>query len=105
MDADSHQRPADRGLHFELPMTLGETTLDHTPRRAVTTPPGAKVVTVAERGLEAGEHLNGTGGFCCHDLADKPISLDAVELDEGVLIVALRREQDGAALAQGGGAP
>lgn len=107
-------------VHFEVPMTVGEVTLDRTPLGEITDPPIAEVVAMAKRDLEAGEQLDGIGGYCCYGLADtvegsagllpvglsgharttrrvrqdEPIPLDAVELDGDAPIVALRREQD-----------
>lgn len=107
-------------VHFEAPMTVGEVALDRTALGEITAPPVAEVVTMAKRDLEAGEQLDGIGGFCCYGLADtvegsagllpvglsgharttrrvaqdEPIPLDAVELEEDAPIVRLRREQD-----------
>lgn len=101
-------------------MTVGEVALDRTALGEITAPPVAEVVTMAKRDLEAGEQLDGIGGFCCYGLADtvegsagllpvglsgharttrrvaqdEPIPLDAVELEEDAPIVRLRREQD-----------
>ena len=107
-------------LHFEIPRTIAELVLD---REALATPPGppvAEVVAVAKRDLQAGEQLDGIGGYACyghvdtveraHGLLpiglaeharvtapvrrDEPVPLHAVELDEEAELVRLRRRQD-----------
>lgn len=107
-------------VHFEAPMTIGEVTLDRAGLGTVDTPPVAEAVAMAKRDLEPGDQLDGIGGFCCYGVADtaegaagllpiglsgharvtrrvaqdSPIPLDAVELDKGAPIVALRHEQE-----------
>lgn len=108
-------------VHLETPVTIAEVVLDRMPLRAPADPPVADVVAVAKRDLEAGDRLDGIGGFTCYGQIDAveraegllpiglseharlvrrvrrddPISLDAVEIDERATIVELRRRQDG----------
>jgi predicted homoserine dehydrogenase-like protein len=110
--------------HFETPLTIAEAVLDHEPTIAPLDTRMTEVVTIAKRDLNAGEMLDGIGGFTCYgeidtaenarDLLpigladnvrltrsipqDEPIPLNAVELDERSLLVQLWREQ--AATAQ-----
>lgn len=105
-------------VHFEVPMTVGEVTLDRSGLGTVSAPPVAEAVAVAKCDIEPGRELDGIGGSCCYGLADTvegavgllpvglsgharvirsipqdtPIPLDAVELHDAP-IVRLRREQ------------
>ena len=105
---------------FEMPETIADVWING---HALVTPPGppvADVVAVAKRDLRAGELLDGIGGYTCYGhidtweradgllpiafahgarlrsdvVRDAPIALDAVELDDGTPIVALRARQD-----------
>jgi predicted homoserine dehydrogenase-like protein len=106
-------------IHFEVPVTIAEVTLDHHGLGHVDEPV-AEVVAVAKRDLRPGERLDGIGGFTCYgqiDTAkgaegllpiglaeharmrrpvaqDEPIALDDTELDESAEIVKQRRLQD-----------
>jgi predicted homoserine dehydrogenase-like protein len=108
-------------VHLEAPVTIAEVVLDRMPLRAPAGPPVADVVAVAKRDLEAGDRLDGIGGFTCYGQIDTveraegllpiglseharlirrvrrddPIPLDAVEIDDRPTIVELRRRQDG----------
>jgi predicted homoserine dehydrogenase-like protein len=105
-----------------MPLTIAEVVLDGQGLGAPGAPPVADVVAVAKRDLQAGEELDGIGGFCCYGqidtvegsagllpiglagharltrrvAMDEPIPLDAVELDEDAAIVQLRHRQDAA---------
>jgi predicted homoserine dehydrogenase-like protein len=107
-------------IHFEVPITVADVVLDRSPLGVLVGPPVAEVVAVAKRDLEAGEKLDGIGGFACYgqvDTAerargllpiglaeharltaavekDTPVPLEAVELDADAEMVRLRREQD-----------
>ena len=106
---------------FEMPETIADVWING---HALATPPGppvADVVTMAKRDLQAGETLDGIGGYTCYGAvdtraaagcsrspwhegavlrtlchADAPVPLDAVEIDESSEIAALRRRQDAA---------
>lgn len=95
---------------------FGETTI------ATDRPPTAETVAVAKRSLEAGETIDGLGGFCTYGLiesaenaragkllplglapgamvrkaveAGQTITYDDVEVDDALMIVHLRRLQD-----------
>lgn len=107
-------------LHFEVPWTIAEVVLDRQILGTARAAPVADVVAVAKKPLEAGERLDGIGGFGVYGHidtaagadgflpvglaehaivtravhADEPVPLDAVELDEDAPLVALRRRQD-----------
>jgi len=105
--------------HFEAPLSAAEAVLCREPTIAPLGRPLAQTVAVAKRPLKAGEILDGVGGFACYGEVDtvenaagllpiglaegirltrdvaagEPIPLDAVELDDGRLIVRLWRQQ------------
>ena len=107
-------------FHLELPLTLADVIVDGRAVAVPAAPPVAEVVAVAKRSLQAGDRLDGIGGFACYghvdtieraqgllpiglaegavivsDIeADEPIPLRAVELDETREIVRRRRRQD-----------
>ena len=107
-------------VHFEMPRSIAEVVLDRAPLWRPAAPPVAEVIAVAKRDLEAGEPLDGIGGYTAYGqidtvqgshgilpmafaeharivrpvAQDEPIGLDCVELDESATIVRLRREQD-----------
>jgi predicted homoserine dehydrogenase-like protein len=105
--------------HIEAPLSAAEAVLYHEPTIAPLGSSLAHTIAMAKRTLQAGETLDGIGGFTaygqvdavsrCEGLLpiglaegarltravaqDEPIPLDAVELDESQLIVKLWREQ------------
>ena len=107
-------------LHFEVPLTIADLALDGQVLGEPVGPPVAEVVAVAKRDLEAGEQLDGIGGYTCYGHVDtvegargflpmglteharvvapvrrdETVPLDAVELDEDAELVRLRRRQD-----------
>jgi predicted homoserine dehydrogenase-like protein len=107
-------------LHFELPITIAEVILDGRGLGEPIEKPVAEVVAIAKRDLDAGEPLDGIGGFTCYGhidtvggakgllpiglseharvkrsvRQDEPIAMDDVELDESAEIVKLRGIQD-----------
>jgi len=107
-------------VQFEMPITIADVVLDRQPLGVPSGPPVAEVITVAKRDLDAGEVLDGIGGFTCYGQIDtidgaagllpialaeharlrvpvrqdRPVPLDAVELDEQAPIVTFRRRQD-----------
>jgi predicted homoserine dehydrogenase-like protein len=108
--------------HLELPITVARAALFGDATVAPAGGPVCDVVIVAKRDLKAGEVLDGIGGFTCYGLIensdtfraenllpmglsegcrllrdipmDSPISRRDVELPEGRLCDALRKEQD-----------
>ena len=106
--------------HIEAPFSVADAVLHREPTIAPLGRPIAQTVTVAKRALQAGEVLDGIGGFACYgevetaerargllpiglaeDLrltrpvaAGEPIPLDAVELDDRRLLVRLWRQQE-----------
>jgi predicted homoserine dehydrogenase-like protein len=106
--------------HVELPLTIAELALDRQPLARPAGPPVAEVIAVAKRDLQAGNLLDGIGGYACYGQVDtvgrangllpvglaehgrltlavaqdEPIPLDSVELDETAEIVALRRRME-----------
>lgn len=107
-------------VHFEMPMGIAEVVLDGQALAVPSGPRVADVIAVAKSDLDAGQALDGVGGFTCYGhidtverssgllpvgLAgharllgpvgqDEPISYEDVELDEEAPIVVLRRRQD-----------
>lgn len=107
---------------FETPLTIAEAVLYETPTIAPRGMPTADVATWAKRDLRSGERLGPIGGENHYGLVvgretlrregglpvglaefavlrrdvrkDAPVRLDDVELDEGELVVRLRREED-----------
>lgn len=105
--------------HIETPLSAAEAVIYRESTIAPMGVPIAQTVTIAKRDLRAGEVLDGIGGFNQYgelevaskakgllpiglaegvrlrrDVAmDEPIAEDAVELDEGSLLVRLWREQ------------
>jgi predicted homoserine dehydrogenase-like protein len=114
-------------VHFELPMTVAEVTLDRQPLGVPSDAPVADVVAIAKRDLRPGEVLDGIGGFTSYGQVDtvtdaegilpiglaeharvtrpisqdQPITMDNVELDGSARIVALRQEQDALLMGRG----
>jgi predicted homoserine dehydrogenase-like protein len=105
--------------HIEAPLSAAEAVLCREATIAPLGGPLAETVTIAKHPLQAGEVLDGIGGFACHGeveeasraagllpvglsegarltrdvAAGQPIPLDAVELDETLLLVRLWRRQ------------
>jgi predicted homoserine dehydrogenase-like protein len=108
--------------HLEVPLTIARAVLF---RDAAVTPlagPSCDVIAMAKRDLEAGDELDGIGGFTCYGMIenyevsrsenllpmglsggcratrdirkDEPISYDDVQLPEGRLADKLRAEQN-----------
>jgi predicted homoserine dehydrogenase-like protein len=106
-------------LHFEAAWTIAEVVLDRRPIAAPSASPVAEVLAVAKKPLEAGEVLDGIGGYACYGhidtveggagmlpiglaeharvtrpvARDEAVPLDAVELDDDALLVRLHRDQ------------
>jgi predicted homoserine dehydrogenase-like protein len=106
--------------HIETPLSAAEAVIYREPTIAPLGKPIAHTIALAKRNLEAGETLDGIGGFNvygeldsaqnAHGLLpigladnvkltrpipmDEPIPLDAVNLDDSSLLVKLWREQD-----------
>ena len=100
-------------VHLEVPLTLAELLVDSEPLATIDAPHVAEVVAIAKKDLEAGETLDGIGGFSAYghiDTAegasgflpvglveyatttsavakDSPIPLAAVTLDESTTVV------------------
>jgi predicted homoserine dehydrogenase-like protein len=105
--------------HIETPLSVAEAVLDQTPTIAPLGQPVVEVVTVAKRDLEAGDTLDGIGGYTCFGEVDvaantqgllpiglagnvrltqpvakgEPIPISAVELDESSLLYQLYLQQ------------
>jgi predicted homoserine dehydrogenase-like protein len=114
-------------MHFEVPRTIAQVVLDREPLGTPLERPVAEVVAVAKGDLRPGDRLDGIGGFACYgqvDTAeraagylpialaddatlvrpvrrDEPVPLDAVELDESLELVRLRRLRDEELYASG----
>ena len=56
--------------HIQLPSTIGRAVIHGDPTVTPIGAPVCQVVTVAKRDLEAGERLDGVGGFCAYGLID-----------------------------------
>ncbi len=106
-------------VHVESPVSIAEVVLDRDETISPRGPFVAAVVSIAKRDLEAGEALDGIGGFTTYGeidkientngllpvgisdhavlkrpvASDRPISLDDVELDEESPLVQMWREQ------------
>jgi predicted homoserine dehydrogenase-like protein len=108
--------------HLETPLTVARAVLFGDPAITPETGPVCDVITVAKRDLEAGEKLDGIGGFTCYGMLensgicrrenllpmglsegcrlkgniamDQAITYDDVELPAGRLCDKLRAEQD-----------
>jgi predicted homoserine dehydrogenase-like protein len=107
-------------VHFDMPRSIAEVALDDAPLWSPRGTPVADVVTIAKRALAPGDVLDGIGGDTGYGQidtidgatgllpialaeharvttavpADAPVPLDAVEIDDGVAVVGLRRLQD-----------
>ena len=107
-------------IHLEAPTTIADVTLDRTALGRRTPRPVAECVTIAKRDLEPGTVLDGIGGAACYGTsaaageaegllpiglsnharvvravgADRPVTLDDVEIDEHAALVGLRRRQE-----------
>jgi predicted homoserine dehydrogenase-like protein len=105
--------------HIETPLSAAEAVVYREPTIAPLGAPIAHTIAIAKRDLDAGETLDGIGGFNVYgqlDSAqnaqgllpigiaenihltrsipmDEPIPLDAVQLDESSLLVKLWRDQ------------
>lgn len=106
--------------HVEVPLSAAEAVIYGEPTIAPLGKPLAQTIAIAKRDLKAGEMLDGIGGFAVYGEADtaercrgllpvglaedvrlkrdipqdRPILVDAVELNEDRLLVKLWREQD-----------
>jgi len=108
--------------HIQIASTIGRAVINGDPTVAPLAGPVCEVVTVAKRGLKAGDRLDGVGGFCTYGLIDNTavvrsvaalpmslsegcvlrrdvlkdelLSLDDVMLPHGLLAEALWREQN-----------
>jgi predicted homoserine dehydrogenase-like protein len=108
--------------HIQIASTIGRAVINGDPTVAPLAGPVCEVVTVAKRGLKAGDRLDGVGGFCTYGLIDNTavvrsaaalpmslsegcvlrrdvlkdelLSLDDVTLPHGLLAEALWREQN-----------
>lgn len=56
--------------HLQIASTIGRLVIHRDPTVAPIAGPVCEVVTVAKRGLKAGERLDGVGGFCTYGLID-----------------------------------
>jgi predicted homoserine dehydrogenase-like protein len=56
--------------HLQIASTIGRAVIHRDPTIAPIAGPVCEVVTVAKRGLRAGERLDGIGGFCTYGLID-----------------------------------
>lgn len=107
-------------LHFEVPRTIAEVTLDRRPLARPLPRPVAEVVAVAKRDLAPGDALDGIGGYAAYGhidtveraagllpiglaeggrvtqriAQDEPIPVDAVEFDQPPPLMEMRDEQD-----------
>lgn len=105
--------------HLETPISIAEAVLDHEATIAPLNQPVAEVITVAKCDLQAGQRLDGIGGYRCYGeidcventkgllpiglsddvivtrsiKKDSPIPLNAVNLDEDSLLYRLWQEQ------------
>jgi predicted homoserine dehydrogenase-like protein len=105
-------------IHMEVPTTISQILAGGPPLGRRTPAPVASCVAVAKRDLAAGEQLDGIGGGAAYGLAaasdaaegllpvglsqhatcrrpvpmDRPIELDAVELDDRAYLVGLLRD-------------
>jgi len=108
--------------HLQLPLTVARAVLFNDPTVTPLGAPSCEVISAAKRDLEAGEVLDGIGGFTCygilenanvfhkenllpiglsencrlkHDISrDQPISYADVDLPEGRVCDKLRAEQE-----------
>jgi predicted homoserine dehydrogenase-like protein len=109
-------------IHYQAPGSIARAVRRHEATVAPMGAPSAETVAFAKRDLEAGQHLDGIGGFDTHGLIvrsdeatrerlvpigisqyarlvrplrrDEPITYDAVELEGDNLALELRRKQD-----------
>lgn len=107
---------------LETPISIARAAIQGDTTVATDRPPTAETVTYAKRGLEAGETIDGLGGFSVYGIIEtaaeaakqnmlplglapgavlkrsvelgQPVTYDDVDLDESLMIVHLRRLQD-----------
>lgn len=107
---------------LETPISIARAAIHGDTTVATDRPPTAETVTYAKRGLEAGETIDGLGGFSVYGIIEtaaeagrqnmlplglapgavlkrsvelgQPVTYDDVDLDESLMIVHLRRLQD-----------
>lgn len=85
--------------HLQLPSTIGRAVVHRDPTVAPLAGPVCEVVAVAKRDLQAGETLDGVGGFTCYGLIDnRRAARDANALpiamsDDCVLLRSVRKDQ------------
>jgi len=77
--------------HIQIASTIGRAVILDDPTVAPLGGPVCEVLTVAKRGLKAGERLDGIGGFCAYGLIDNATvarSMDAlpIALSEGCML-------------------
>jgi len=77
--------------HIQIPSTIGRAVIHHDPTVAPKAGPVCEVVTVAKRNLQAGERLDGIGGFCSYGLIDnrsaaRTMAALPIGLSEGCLL-------------------
>lgn len=77
--------------HIQIASTIGRAVIHHDATVAPIGGPVCEVVTVAKRDLQAGERLDGIGGFCAYGLVDNATSARAmmalpIALSEGCVM-------------------
>ncbi len=75
--------------HVQIASTIGRAVIHHDATVAPIAGLACEVVTVAKRDLQAGERLDGTGGFCAYGLTDNMAAARAmaalpIALSEGL---------------------
>jgi predicted homoserine dehydrogenase-like protein len=66
--------------HLQLPHTLARAVLFQDPTVTPIGPAVCEVVTIAKRGLKAGEELDGIGGFTCYGSIENAVDAQAGDL-------------------------
>jgi len=77
--------------HIQIASTIGRAVIHRDPTVAPIAGPVCEVLTVAKRALEAGERLDGIGGFCTYGLIDNAAAARAqaalpIGLSEGSIL-------------------
>ena len=77
--------------HIQIASTIGRAVIHRDPTVAPIAGPVCEVVTVAKRDLNAGERLDGIGGFCTYGLIDNTAAARAlaalpIGLSEGCVL-------------------
>ena len=78
--------------HVQIASTIGRTVIHRDATIAPMAGPVCEVVTVAKRNLQAGEHLDGVGGFCAYGLientsAAREVAALPIGLSEGCVMI------------------